>query len=455
MLDDTIIAISTPAGYGGLGIVRLSGELALGIAKKIFVPKKNLGKIRPRCLILGEIYDRERNESIEEAYLVFFPKLKSYTRENVVEISCHGSPVILEEVVRLGIRAGARPAHPGEFTLRAYLRGRIDILQAEAVNDLITATSLKQAKISFGQLTGRLSRKIEELRGKIIKLSSWIEAAIEFPEDGLPLGSDDIGRSLKEVIAAMGRLIESYEAGRTMTEGLTLAIVGKANVGKSTLFNALLDEERAIVSPYPGTTRDYLREKMTIKDSLFQLVDMAGLDRPSHPVEEEGIKKGLELASRADGILLVLDSSRPETQADLRLIKKYRHKKTIFLFNKCDVPGKIDKDKCRTLDRQQRWLDISALNGTNLGKLKGMIHRLFVPKAAAEEEVILHQRQKFLLEQALVPLERALKLMDQGYTEEVVAEEIRLALPPIAGLTGEIRADDVINSIFSRFCVGK
>lgn len=455
MLEDTIIAISTPAGYGGLGIVRVSGEKALGIAKKIFKPKKNLRKIPPRCPLLGEIYDGERKESIDEAYLVFFPGPRSYTCENVVEISCHGSPVILEEVVRLGIRAGARPAHPGEFTLRAYLRGRIDILQAEAVNDLITAVSIKQAKISFGQLKGSLSRRIEDLREKIIQVLSQVEAAIEFPEDGLPLESDDIGRSLKEVIAAITRLIESYEAGRTMTEGLTLAIVGKANVGKSTLFNALLDEERAIVSPYPGTTRDYLRERMTIEGSLFQLVDMAGLDRPSHPVEEEGIRKGLELASRADGILLVLDSSRPETQVDLRLIRKYRHKKAIFLFNKCDLRGKIDKEKCWAVNMQQPWLEISALNGTNLEKLKGMIQRVFVPVAAAEEDVILHQRQKFLLEQALVPLESALRLMDQGYPEEVAAEEIRRALPPIGGLTGEIRADDVIESIFSRFCVGK
>ncbi|MDH7513456.1 MAG: tRNA uridine-5-carboxymethylaminomethyl(34) synthesis GTPase MnmE [Clostridiales bacterium] len=455
MLEDTIIAISTPAGYGGLGIVRLSGERALGIARKIFKPKKNRGRIPPRSLVLGEVYDREKDESIDEAYLVFFPKPRSYTCENAVEITCHGSPVILEEVVRLGIRAGARPAHPGEFTLRAYLRGRIDILQAEAVNDLITAASLEQAKISFGQLKGKLSRKIGELRRKIINVLSQVEAAIEFPEDGLPIGPEHIGQSLKEVIAAIGRLIESYEAGRTMTEGLSLAIVGKANVGKSTLFNALLDEERAIVSPYPGTTRDYLRERMTIKGSVFQLVDMAGLDKPSHPIEEEGIRRGLDLASRADGILLVLDSSRPETQADLRLIRNYRHKKTIFLFNKCDLTGKIDKEKCKALDRKKPWLDISALNGTNLGKLKEAIHRVFVPKAAAGEEVIFHQRQKFLLEKALIPLEQALKLMDQGYTEEMVAEEIRQALPAISSLTGEIRPDDVINSIFSRFCVGK
>ncbi len=455
MLEDTIIAVSTPPGYGGLGIVRLSGEKALSIARKIFKPKGNRGKILPFRLIFGELYDQEREESIDEGYLAFFPRPKSYTRENVVEISCHGSPVILEEAVRLGIRAGARPADPGEFTLRAYLRGRIDILQAEAVNDLITATSLRQARISFGQLKGRLSRKIEELREKIIHVLSQIEASIEFPEDGLGLRPEKISRSLKNIIGTMSRLIESYDAGRTMTEGLTLAIVGKANVGKSTLFNALLDEDRAIVSPYPGTTRDYLRERMTIDGSLFQLVDMAGIDRPSHPVQEEGIRKGLEMASRADGILLVLDSSRPETQADFRLIRRFRKKKTILLFNKCDLPRRIDKNKCRALSSQNASLEISALNGTNLGRLKQTIRRIFVPEANSGEEIILHQRQKLLLEQALVPIERALKLLETGYPEEVMAEEIRLALPAIGELTGEIRADDVINSIFSRFCVGK
>jgi len=456
MLEDTIISISTPVGWGGLGIVRLSGDRALSIAKKIFKPRrKTWRKIPPRGLVLGDVFDYERKECLDEAYIAYLPEPHSYTREDMVEISCHGSPVILEEVVRLGIKAGARHAHPGEFTLRAHLRGRIDILQAEAINDLIIATSLKQAKISFGQLRGSLSQKIESLRRQVVHLLSQVEASLEFPEEGLRLSSRQIAKSLESVISTIKRLIASYERGKALTEGLTLAIAGKANVGKSTLFNALLDEDRAIVSPYPGTTRDYLRERIKIKDSLFHLIDMAGLERPSHPVEKEGIRRSMELASRANGILLLLDSSRPESQADLNLIRKFKNKKAILLFNKSDLPQKIDKAKCRAANSDNLWLEISALRRTNLDRLKEMIHDTFVPAESAEEEVILHLRQKLLLEQTLGALNTALNLLKQGYSEEVCAEEIRLALPFIGQLTGEVKVDEVIEDIFSHFCVGK
>ncbi len=455
MLEDTIIAISTPVGYGGLGIVRLSGQKALSIARKIFRVKRKGAKISPRESVFGEVYDAERGEALDEAFLIYFPAPASYTRENVVEITCHGSPVILEEVVRLGIKAGARPAHPGEFTLRAYLRGRIDILQAEAVNDLITATSLEQARISFGQLKGRLSSLIEKLKAKLIESLSRVEAGIEFPDEGIPVSRDDLKRHLEEVTAIILSLIRSYEAGKTMREGITLAIVGKANVGKSTLFNALLDEDRAIVSPYAGTTRDYLREKLVIQGAIFQLIDMAGLGKPSHPVEKEGVRRSRELASQAEGVLVVLDSSRPETKADLELIQKFREKKSIYLFNKSDLPQRMDKEKCRAMDDTRPWLDISALKRTNLERLKSLIYENFVPGQNLGQEIILHQRQKFLLEQALGPLEKAIKLLEEGYSEELVAEEIRSSLPYLGYLTGEIRADDIIEEIFSRFCVGK
>lgn len=455
MLEDTIIAVSTPPGYGGLGIVRLSGRRALSIARKIFRPKNKKARILPRQCVFGEVYDGQSGDSLDEAFLIYFPCPASYTREDVVEITCHGSPVVLEEIVRLGVNAGARHAHPGEFTLRAYLRGRIDILQAEAINDLITATSLEQARISFQQAKGRLSRLVEKLKKTIIQALSKLEAGIEFPDEGITVAPEEIEGDLREVMATLRSLVHSYETGRTMKEGLTLAIVGKANVGKSTLFNALLDEDRAIVSPYAGTTRDYLRERLMVQGLLFQLLDMAGLDRPSSPVEAEGIRRGRELASQADGILLVLDSSRPASRVDLGLIQKFKHKKIIYLFNKCDLPQKIDKERCRALDEAHPWLDISALKGTNLDQLKKRMVEIFVPSPAKGEEIILHQRQKILLEQALASLERAIDHLEQGYSEEMVAEEIRHCLPHLGTLTGEIRADDIIEDIFSRFCVGK
>jgi len=454
MLEDTIIAISTPLGFGALGIVRLSGKKSLAVAKKIFKPKKR-GEIPPRRPILGYLYNFEQKESFEEAYLTFFPQPHTYTRENIVEISCHGSPVILEEVVRLGLKAGARHAHPGEFTLRAYLKGRIDLLQAEAVNDLIQAASLKQAKISFSQVEGKLSNKIASLRAKIIHLSAQIEARIEFPEENLRTSPKQTGKALENLIIFLEQLIRSYDFGKSLAEGITLAITGRANVGKSTLFNSLLERERAIVTPYPGTTRDYLKEKIKIKDSIFTLIDMAGIDRTSHPVDKEGIKKGKKLAKKSEGVFLLLDSSRKENPEDFKLIGKFKDKKTLLLFNKMDLPQKIAKAKIKEKAKNIPFLDISALKGTNLDKLKEMISKLFLPRQEVGEDIILHLRQKLLLEDILASLIKVKHLLNEGHSEEIYAEEIRKIVPLIGQLTGEIRTDEIIDDIFRRFCVGK
>jgi tRNA modification GTPase len=456
MLDETIIAISTPPGYGGLGIVRLSGRKALPIARKIFrLRRETWREVEPRSFVLGDIYNGEKKVLIDEAFLAYFPAPRSYTREDVVEISCHGSPVVLEEVVRLGTMAGARVAHPGEFTLRAYLRGRVDLIQAEAVNDLIAATSLAQAKISLGQIRGGLSRHIGVLRGQIVELMSLVEGGIEFPDDGLGISPKETAGRIEAALRTVQRLISSYQAGRAMTEGLELAIVGRANVGKSTLFNALLDQERAIVSPYPGTTRDYLREKIKIKDSLFHLIDMAGLEDSTHPVEKEGIKRGGEMASQADGILLVLDASRRESAADLKLIDRFKAKKMIILFNKADLICKINRPKCLALNRRCRWLGVSALTGKNLEALRKAIYDGFAPKKGGHDEVLLHLRQKLLFDKIASCLEKALGLLRSGYSEEVWVEEIRRILPLIGQLTGEILVDEVLDGIFAKFCVGK
>lgn len=454
MLEDTIIAISTPFGFGGLGIVRLSGEKSLNIAKKIFRPKKKrkIPHLRPT---LGYLYNFEQKEFFEEAYLTFFPKPHTYTREDMVEISCHGSPVILEEVVRLGTKAGARHANPGEFTLRAYLSGRIDLLQAEAVNDLIQASSYKQAKISFSQVEGKLSNKIASLRNKIIHLLAQIEASIEFPEENLRVSLRQTGKTVERLIDYLRQLIRSYDFGKSISEGISLAITGRTNVGKSTLFNSLLERERAIITPYPGTTRDYLTEKIKIKDSIFTLIDMAGIDRPSHPVEKEGIKKGKKLAEKAGGILLLLDSSRKEKPEDFKLIEKFKDKKTLLLFNKMDLPQKIDRRKVKSRIKNIPSLDVSALKGTNLNKLKEMIFHLFLPHQDGDEDIILHLRQKLLLEDILAFLIKGQNLILEGYPEEICAEELRKIIPLIGQLTGEIRSDDIINDIFRRFCVGK
>ncbi len=455
MLEDTIIAISTPLGYGGLGIVRLSGKKSLPIAKKLFKSKKNKAQIPPHHPILGNLYHFEQKEFFEEAYLTYLPSPHTYTREDMVEISCHGSPVILEEVVRLGIKAGARHARPGEFTLRAYQGGRIDILQAEAINDIIQAPSYRQVKISFGQLGGSLSKKIASLRHQIIHLLSQIEASIEFPEEGLRISTRQISKTMEKAIHSLTKLVESYNLGKTLSEGLTLAIAGRKNVGKSTLFNSLLQKERAIVTPYPGTTRDYLCDKLNINSSIFTLIDMAGFGSPLHPAEKEGIKRAKTLASQADGVLLLLDSSQDESSEDFKLIKKFKNKKTIILFNKIDLPQKMSKKNVKSRAESLPALGISALKGINLGKLKEMIHEFFVPSQKQGEEIILHLRQKLLLEAMLDCLIEGQRLLKEGHLEEIYAEEIRKTIPLIGQLTGEIRMDEIIKDIFSRFCVGK
>lgn len=456
MLEDTIIAISTPPGFGGLGVVRISGKKALPVAGRIFRAKGRTGKAIPAGrAILGAVLDPEGRRSLDEAVLTYFKAPRSYTREDVVELSCHGSPAVLDAVLRLGVKAGARLAGPGEFTLRAYLNGRLDMLQAEAVNDLIRSVSLTRARVSAGQLAGGLSRRIQRLRGKLISVLSQVEAGLEFPEEGLRTGVAGHRRSLASLAGEVERLVAGYEVGRALGEGVTLAITGRTNVGKSTLFNALLEEDRAIVTPFPGTTRDFLREKLVIDDVVLHLVDMAGLGRPAHPVERTGMARGRRIAREADGLLVVLDASRQSGPEDERLIRKYREKKMIIVLNKTDLARRIDKRRVAGLAPGAPLVEVSALKGRNIDLLRRVIRRVFVPRIGKEDDLILHARQKDLLRAMLDALRRADGRLARGGAEELAAEELRGALPLIGELTGEVRVEEVIADIFGRFCVGK
>jgi len=456
MLEDTIIAISTPPGIGGLGIVRLSGKKALAVAGRVFKSGHGQSCDFPvRRPVLGNLFDPWKKEVLDEAFLTYYKAPHSYTREDVVELSCHGSPVVLEEAVRLGVQAGARPARQGEFTLRAYVNGRLDIVQAEAVNDLIRSASLTQARISFRQLSGGLSRKIRGFRSGLVRLVAKVEAGIEFPEEGLRTTPARQSKALTDLAAGLEGLIASFQAGKALSEGVTLAITGRTNVGKSTLFNALLEEDRAIVTPYPGTTRDYLREEIVIDDLVFHLVDMAGLGKPVHPVEKKGILKGQKIARQADGLLIVLDGSRPKSDEDERLIKRFRGKKALLVLNKSDLPCRIDKRRLRAQSGGAPLIEVSALKGTNLDKLRAEIRRAFVPPVGTGEEVILHARQRDILLDIREALREAGRLLEAGHTEETYVEELRRAVSLFGRLTGEIRSDEVMAEIFNRFCVGK
>ncbi len=456
MLEDTIIAIATPPGFGGLGIVRISGKRALAVAGKVFQAKSGAkGPFPVRRPVFGAIRDTERGSSLDEAFLTFFKAPRSYTREDVVELSVHGSPAVLESVLRAGTKAGARVARPGEFTLRAYVNGRLDMLQAEAVNDLIRSFSLTQARISARQIGGSLSRRVSRLRDRLISLLSTVEAGLEFPDEGLRTGVRIVRKALAALIADIESLVASYETGRKISEGVTLAIVGRTNVGKSTLFNALLEYDRAIVTPFPGTTRDFIRETLVIGDTAFHLVDMAGLGQPAHPVERHGIARGRRIARDADGLLVVLDGSRAWSGEDENLLRRYPAKKKVVVINKCDLPKKMSPKRVRQMAGENPVLEASALKGKNLAALREAIRACFAPRPVTEAEVVLHARQKDRLQGILEALRRADTLLSQRHSEEVPAEEIRGALALIGELTGEVRSEEILEEIFGRFCVGK
>jgi tRNA modification GTPase len=453
MPQDTIIAVATPPGPGGLGIVRLSGPRALSIAMKVFTPRR--GRVLPGRPVLGALHGPGRGRAFDEAFLTYHKRPRSYTREDVVEISCHGSPVVLEEIVRLGVRAGGRPAGPGEFTLRAYLNGRLDIIQAGAVNDLVRAVSLTQARVSFDQLGGRLSKRIGSLRGRLVGLLAGIEAAIEFPDEGSRTPVAATARRLDAIIADVDALVAGYEAGRPLAEGVTLAIAGRANVGKSTLFNALLGEDRAIVTPYPGTTRDYLREQIVVRDAVFHLVDTAGLGRPGHPVEREGIRRSERQVRGADGVLVVVDGSRPPGPEDERIVERLGDIHKIIVINKIDKARRGSERALARLAGDVPTVRVSALAGTNIEGLKACLRESFTRSAKRNEDIVLHRHQKRLLDELRDALARGLARLREGHTDEIVAEELRSGLPAAGKLLGEIRSSDILEEVFGRFCVGK
>jgi tRNA modification GTPase len=454
-LTDTIIAVSTPPGQGGIGVVRLSGPKALAVARGFFRPKAVRTRIEPGRVVLGDLFGPDDGTPFDEAFLVYFKAPRSYTREDVIELSGHGSPAILEETVRLGCRFGARLAHPGEFTLRAHIHGRLDILQAAAVDDLIKAGSFEQARLAFRNLEGRLSHRIDGLRAEAVELAALVEAAIEFPDEGLAITPGRLASRAARMAETVEALVRSYDAGRALSRGVTVAILGRPNVGKSTLFNALLEEPRAIVTRHPGTTRDYIRESFRLEGRLFHFVDTAGFGRPSSAIEKEGIRRGEAIASRADGLLILLDASRRETAEDRALVEKHRGRKAILVLNKIDRSVRIRPEEIRDRYPDLPVLGVSALKGNGLDVLKGEISKVFAPRVDAGDEIVFHLREKLLLEEALVHLRRAAGSIAAGHSEEIFAEEVRRVVPIIGELTGEVRTDEVLEGIFSKFCVGK
>jgi tRNA modification GTPase len=438
ILADTIVAISTPPGRGGLGVVRLSGPAARTIADSIL---RTPLEWRPWQAHLAELTDDAGN-TIDRVVATFFAAPRSYTAEDVVELSCHGAPIILRHAVTRAVAAGARLAEPGEFTLRAYVNGRIDLPQAEAVRDLIDATTLYQARVAAQQADGSVSRRIAPLKEQLIELISLLEAGIDFAEDDISVAPPtEIQRRLAPIRAGVEQLAASFAYGGLVRSGITLAIVGRPNVGKSSLFNRLLEQDRAIVTDIPGTTRDLVSETAAIGGIPVKLVDTAGIREGTELVESLGIERSYQAMADADLTLVVLDASAPRAAEDDALIARaHRH---LVVENKADLPG--------------ARAGVSALTGQGIADLRTAILDAVAPAGAFEHETgfITSVRHEQLLRESATYLTKAESAVANSIPHEMLLLDLYAALRPIDAITGATTADDILNRIFSTFCIGK
>lgn len=457
-LEDTIAAISTPLGQGGIGIVRMSGKDAISIADKVFLsPKrKRLSLIRSHSIIYGFIVDPISGEKIDEVLISVMKAPQTYTREDVVEINCHGGMVPLKKILQLLLKMGARLAEPGEFTKRAFLNGRIDLSQAEAVIDVIRAKTDEAERIALQQLEGRLSNKIKEISNRLTNLCAYVEASIDFPEDEIDiLPKEEILQSLEEIERELGMLSDSYEEGRLFKEGISVAIVGKPNVGKSSLLNVLLQKERAIVTEIPGTTRDIVEDFINIKGLPLRIMDTAGIRETHDLAEFEGVKRSLKAIEGADIVIAVFDGSKPLDEADKEVYLKVKNKKTIFVINKTDIES--SEFNYDFFEERQKVVKISALKEAGIDGLKESIYRecLFKEVPLYGDEVIVSNiRHKQLIDKALSSIKMAISALRTSPLE-IVAIYLRESLENIGQITGIVTTEDILNKIFSEFCIGK
>jgi len=457
--EDTIAAISTPFGESGIGIVRMSGPLTDPIAKKLFKPKKDQPCLISHHFHYGEIVDPQNGRPIDEVLIVLMKSPKTYTREDMVEIHCHGGYLILQSVLELVLKQGARMAEPGEFTKRAFLNGRIDLTQAEAVIDLISAKTMASLEIANQQRRGVLSREMTSLKEGLVEQLVLIEAHIDFPEEEIDLISlGKMRQDLKEMIHQIEGWIASFEEGKIFREGISCAIIGKTNVGKSSLLNVLLKEERAIVTPIPGTTRDVIEEVLNIGGIPVRLMDTAGLRKAMNSIEQEGVKRARQRVSDSDFVLLMLDGSRPLDADDMEIFEEIKEKKKVLALNKKDLPLKISLEDVKSRFKENPIISISCLRNEGIDDLKEAIYHYLVHRdvrSSPEHLIVANIRHKTALSQMKDNLSNAVKGLEERTSPEFIAFEIRSALEAIREIVGETTTDEILNRIFEQFCIGK
>ncbi len=455
----TIAAISTATGNGGIGIIRMSGKNCFDILNKIFIPYNvENKKVKGYTIKFGYIVNPETKEKIDEVLVSYFVSPKSYTMENMCEINSHGGIIVEKLILDLCLKNGAELAEPGEFTKRAFLNGRIDLTQAESVIDLINSKSDNEAKASINQLEGNLSKKIHEIRDGLLDVMADIEANIDYPEyDIEQVTNQKISKVLLKIQEELNALSKTFENGKILREGVKTIILGKPNAGKSSLLNSILNEERAIVSEYAGTTRDTIEEYVNVEGITLKLIDTAGIRKTEDKIEEIGVKRALKLSEDADLIIAIFDGSKELDDEDIEIINIIKNKKTIILLNKKDI-GDIGLENNSILkDSFNDIIKISAKNGEGIESLYNAISRMFGAKEIELNDgvIITNIRHKNQIDKAINSVKEAIESNNSGMPIDIVSIPIKQILNDLSAITGENVSEDIINEIFSKFCLGK
>ena len=449
---ETIAAISTPPGVGGIGIIRISGDNALNVAKRIF-KAKNKSEIKPFTIRFGYVVDENQN-ALDQVLVSYFKSPKSYTGEDVIEINCHGGNVSTREILELVLKNGARLAEPGEFTKRAFLNGKLDLTQAEAVIELINSKSDKESKASYKQLEGLLGAKIKEIKQGIIDLLVDIEANIDYPEyDIEEVRRERIYNVLSTNVSKLEILEKSFESGKILRDGVSTVIIGKPNVGKSSLLNRLVKEDRAIVTEIAGTTRDTIEEYITIRGIPLKLVDTAGIHETDDIVESIGVNKSKKAIDESELVLLMLDATRELSKEDEELLEATKNKNRIILINKIDEDKKINKD----MFKNDKIIEMSTKTLTGIEELEETIEEMFnISELNMENEIVItNVRHKNLIHKAAEEIKNAIISIKNGLPIDMLSIDLQEALQNLGEITGESISEEVVKGIFAKFCVGK
>jgi tRNA modification GTPase len=455
---DTIVAISTPPGRGGIGIVRLSGPQAASITAQLIRLRQPLEHAHAR---LAEVLDENETgtERIDEAMVTWFASPNSYTGDELVEIAAHGSPVVLDLLLRRALVLGARLANPGEFTERAFLAGKLDLTQAEAVRDLIDAQTLTQARQAASQMGGALSRRVVPTKHALVELIALLEAGIDFAEDDVDVAPQaEIARRIDELVPPLAALEASFARGRIVHDGLTMAIVGRPNAGKSSLFNRLVERDRAIVTATPGTTRDLVTERISLEGIPLELVDTAGLRETFEEVEQLGIARSREALADAAIVLVVLDATEPMNDEERSLLAALHDRPALVAINKSDLAGSgraLHADELAAAESQIPAVGTSALTGDGIATLRDKIVTLATGGAAAEPGLLTNLRQQQAIATARKAIEDGNAANATSIPHEMILLDLYRALWALDSLTGQTTPDDILNLIFSTFCIGK